>query len=253
MKIGLKLWSHNDKYADKAVALFQDRYFDYIELYAVKGSVDKYADIWQRLDIPYIIHAPHSSHGLNLADREKKRGNLALISEAQRYADKLNAPHIIIHPGILGEHDSVKEQLLELNDKRVVIENKPYRALNGIDVCAGASPGEIRDYMSVSLYGFCLDVNHAVNYAFHSGNDYKEVLKDFSGMEPTVIHLSGMNKTSAVDKHLHLYEGDLDLNLAVDIIKGSGAEYWTIEAPKDSSEGLDDFRKDVDTLRAVYE
>lgn len=41
MKIGLKLWSINTDMINKAIKLYEQNYFDYIELYVVPDSYDK--------------------------------------------------------------------------------------------------------------------------------------------------------------------------------------------------------------------
>ena len=75
MKIGLKLWSTNtDHYLREAKRLYADRIFDYIELYMVPGSLNTHIS-WKDLCIPFIVHAPHSAHGINLADPELENNN----------------------------------------------------------------------------------------------------------------------------------------------------------------------------------
>lgn len=71
-KIGLKLWSINtDYYYDEAIRLYNDGVYDYIELYVVPNMTDT-IEKWKKLDIPFIVHCPHFSHGFNLAKIENK-------------------------------------------------------------------------------------------------------------------------------------------------------------------------------------
>ena len=74
--IGLKLWSTNtDHYLREAKKLYAEGVFDYIELYVVPESL-KCANEWKTLNIPYVIHAPHSAHGINLADKNCEDRNI---------------------------------------------------------------------------------------------------------------------------------------------------------------------------------
>ena len=63
MKLGLKIWSRNGNYVQPAVDLYEKGMFDYIELFAVPGSAS-YIEKWENLDIPFVLHAPHSQKRL---------------------------------------------------------------------------------------------------------------------------------------------------------------------------------------------
>src|SRR3989339_2001938 len=111
-KLGLKLWSTNKNYIEEAKRLYNEKVFDYIELFAVPNSYDKFICLWKELDIPYIIHAPHYSVGMNLAKKECFKKNLEHAKETFKFANDLNAKFIIFHPGIDGD---VKETVIQLN------------------------------------------------------------------------------------------------------------------------------------------
>ena len=245
MKRGLKLWSDNGWYAGKAGELYSDGIYEYIELYCVPGTYEDYIRTWESLKIPYIIHAPHSSHGLNMADMKKKELNMALYTESRRFADTLESPYIIIHPGIMGGHSSVIEQFNMIRDERILIENKPYLAMNKKDICAGSVPEEISSYLADTGAGFCLDINHAFTAAKHKNVDFMEMLDLFTGLKPSVVHICGIDSRFDVDNHIHMWEGDIPMDEVVDKVISSGAEFWTLETPKDSRSDLDDFLEDV--------
>ena len=79
-KLGLKLWSVNtDHYLREAKRLYEDGVFDYIEVYFVPDTVGTAAE-WGALDIPCIVHAPHSGHGVNLASEEMAMFNLDVFA-----------------------------------------------------------------------------------------------------------------------------------------------------------------------------
>ena len=142
-KIGLKLWSINENYLEEAQRLFNKGLCQYIELYVVPGRTHEFLDMWTKLEVPYVIHAPHFEHGMNLASKECRENNKKLAEETFLFADKLNADYIIFHPGFSGEIKETLFQLKQLNDKRIVVENKPYYSLvNGI-ICNGYSVEDI--------------------------------------------------------------------------------------------------------------
>jgi deoxyribonuclease-4 len=248
IRTGLKLWSDNSNYLEAALALFREKLFDYIELYCVPGTFGGYVSMWKATKIPFIIHTAHSSHGFNLADMSLLEKNLEIFEESRRFADELEAPHIIVHPGILGSRSSVLRQMGMLGDERVLVENKPYLAMNREDVCAGSSPAEIKEYMRLSGGGACLDINHAYNAAKHGGMAFSQVIRDFLALGPSVIHICGVGSRYDVDEHIHLWEGDVALD-RIFLLEGmEKIEYWTLETPKDSPNDLDDFLRDREYL-----
>ena len=114
-QIGLKLFSTNRQYIKYAVELCNKKVYQYIELYTVPGSYGEYKDEWKNLSIPYVIHAPHTAHGLNLAKSENEKRNMELADEAKRYADYLEADIIIYHPGNDGHiEEAAADDLLAL-------------------------------------------------------------------------------------------------------------------------------------------
>lgn len=250
MKLGLKLWSKNDCYLKSAAKLYHKGYYDFIELYAVPGSVSKYLKFWKRLKIPYIIHAPHYAHGFNLADIAKRERNRKLFKEAQSFADELRAEHIVVHCGVLGSRKEAEKQLSMLKDIRIAIENKP---LFGLDdsICVGSSPQEIKCYKKAAKAGFCFDVNHAIGYAFASGKNYIKVINDFLRLNPVMMHMAGIIRTSNGDEHLHLKQSDCDLGEIMKAIidNGKSIEFCTLETPKEPENGLKDFKEDLRILK----
>jgi endonuclease IV len=163
-KIGLKLWSINSGcYHDEAKRLYAEGIFDYIELYVVPGGLD--LKKWEKLNIPFVVHCPHFAHGFNLAKSEKKENNLKIFEQVKKYADALNVLYIIFHGGIDGSIEETAIQLASFNEKRALIENKPYIALPNRmrgDFCRGYNPDEIKTVKEVANCGFCLDFGHAI-------------------------------------------------------------------------------------------
>ena len=120
-QLGLKLFSTNRQYIKNAVELYNKKVYQYIELYTVPCSYDEYKDEWESLNIPYVIHAPHTAHGLNLAKSENQKTNMKLADEAKRYADYLKADIVIYHPGNDGPIEEAVSQLRKINDNLLIL------------------------------------------------------------------------------------------------------------------------------------
>ena len=71
--IGLKLWNINTGYYyDEAIRLYNDKVFDYIELYTVP-VYSNIIDNWKEMGIPFDIHAPQFAHNENLLKSEFRK------------------------------------------------------------------------------------------------------------------------------------------------------------------------------------
>ena len=249
-KIGLKLWSINQQYIPDAIMLFEQGMYDYIELFAVPGSLEKYGRMWRDLDIPYIIHAPHFSMNVCLSKAENFSENIRLVAEAFEYATILNAPHIIFHPGIGGDINETVRQLNFFNDKRILIENKP-RYVPGLLQCIGYSPWEIAYLMKEARVGFCLDVGHALCAANALGVDKISFLKNFLMLNPTMLHLTDGEWLGMYDEHFHLGVGTFPLKDIIALCPKN--KMITLETEKLHNDSLRDFIPDVTYLRNVVQ
>lgn len=247
-KIGLKLWSTNtDHYLREAKKLHAEGVFDYIELYYVPGSIDVVSQ-WKALDIPYIVHAPHSAHGVNLASAQSETLNLKIFSEVRKFADALEAEMIVAHGGVLGSVDEIIRQLKIIEDSRILIENKPYFPIDGsARLLAGSTPEEIKTIISTVGCGFCFDVGHAIASANAHGADWRVWIADFLSLCPAMFHLSDIQSDSLIDQHLHFGTGSLPLVEMVSKLPRYASV--SIETKHNSSDNLDDFARDAAYLR----
>lgn len=252
-KYGLKLWSINKNYINAAKNLYEQGIYDYIELYAVPESFNEYACLWKELNIPYIIHAPHFLNGINFSNYEQEKENLRLAYDALKYADFLNAEKIIFHPGIKGDYKESARQIKLINDKRILIENKPKNVavetntLSLSDICVGYNIQEIRYIMEESGAGFCLDIGHATCAANSMGIDYKYQLEDFIKLNPYMYHISDGEISSSIDKHYHIGSGSYDFKTIFSLIPDDAI--ISVETEKNSKDNLDDFIDDVKKLK----
>jgi len=243
-RFGLKLWSINKNYIQEAVRLYEKGVYQYIELFAVVGSYKKYISLWKDLQIPYVVHAPHSlGGGLNLAKKELRENNFKLAKESFMYADALNAPIVIFHPGFDGNIKETVTQLKMIKDNRIVVENKPYETIFPDKFCNGFSVSEISFVLAETGVGFCLDFGHAICAANSSKLDPYEHIGEFNKLNPKMYHLSNKKMGSCLDEHLHLRDGDYDLKKFLKNMPNDSI--ITIETDKKLQNNLEDFENDI--------
>ena len=252
-RFGLKLWSTNTShYLQEAYRLYNEHFFDYIELYVVPNSIETLPK-WVELDIPFNIHAPHFLHKFNLSQREYLDNNLQLFSEVKEFADELDAENIIFHGGIDGNYKETAYQLNKINDERSLIENKPFKILPTLlnhDNCVGSSYLEIKYIMEHTGVGFCLDIGHGICAAnsFHE-NPYRYI-EQFLNLHPKMFHLTDLPQIDQeFDSHLNLGNGKLDLKRILEILPYNAT--ITVETEKSSLINLDDFIADIKFLKEM--
>lgn len=249
MKFGIKLWATNTNYIDAAMELTKEHNIDYVELYAVPGSYDNTIETWKKFKAPFIIHAPHSQHKVNLAVNSNKEENLRLLKDTFRFADALNAKYIVFHSGTAGITEEAASQLKNINDKRALIENKPFVALDKNASCNGNSPEEIKMVMKTANAGFCLDISHSICSANSHKIDPIVYLKMFLELKPKMYHFPDGKLADEIDTHDHFGNGNYPIRQIYSMIpKGS---LVTIETVQGSDTKLDDFIKDVEFLKGT--
>lgn len=241
-KIGLKLWSINKEYVLDAVKLFEQGVYDYIELSAIPGSYDDFIGIWKSLNIPFVIHAPHFYQGMCLSRSEAYTNNMKLAAEAFKFADDLNSPWVIFHSGVGGEITETARQLYSINDKRILIENKPRIGIGG-EMCNGYSPQEISFLQREAGVGFCLDIGHAICAANALNEDKMNFLREMIALKPTLIHMTDGDNAGIADKHLHFVTGSYDFDALFDLLPSS--MNISIECVHDYKDSLQDFSQDA--------
>lgn len=242
IKLGLKLWSVDYGLFEETEELIKENVFHYIELMVVP---DTEISPFQKIKAPYIIHIPHSSFGLNIADKEKKEFNLKTINQCIEWADKLNAKYLILHPGF-GEIETAKDFLAKVNDKRILIENMPKKGIND-EKMLGFTPEQIKE-LTENKFGFCLDLNHAIKAAVSLKKDYKKYIKEFLKLKPAMFHISDGNLDQEKDEHLDIGKGEYDFKFLINCIKKNESKYLTLETPKDN---LNSCKQDLENLKKL--
>lgn len=249
-KLGLKLYSTNERYYPSARKLYDIGAYDFIELLAVPGSYDSSISMWSEFKIPFVIHAPHGVYGVNLGKESSFDINMKAADETRLFADKLNASSIIYHAGIESDIKETVRQLNFIHDPRVLIENKPYITIDGKYRCNGSSVEDIEYILNATKVGFCLDVAHCCAYACSLGHDFLTDLRRFIGLGPAMFHVSDGDVNSDRDQHAHIGKGNYDwTNILPLLADGSRI---TIETTKDSDSNLDDFLCDVHAMKSLH-
>lgn len=254
-KIGLKLHSTNVALIPDTLRLRKERFFDYIELFVVPGSKKNCLEQWKEKKLSYILHAPHSYSGLNLSLRNCEYRNRLLIEDVESFRVALKPAKIIFHPGIHGAvHETIRQILLIKKDYAelfdlALIENKPQIGLKG-EVCVGSSPEEIKQIITETGIGFCLDIGHAIYYSSWANLQYENVIDSFLNLKADIYHLSDGDVSSQTDLHLNFGEGNFELAWILQRIPTDS--YITIETNKDMEMNLKDFELDVIYLKKLF-
>ncbi len=250
IRLGLKLGSTNVQYTDEILRYYERGVFQYIELFTPTGTYEDTISYWKRFDIPFGIHAPHSSAGLNLADAGARKKNEAKIAEAVSFADGLKASYIIFHSGMNGRPEEVVRQLSPFADGRFLIENKPMKGLDGRN-CVGSVPEDLRNIIDGvgKGCGFCLDFGHAICAANTLGKEPLAFIGELCKLNPRVYHLTDGDYKSELDSHLHYGAGSFPLRDLLALVPDG--EMVTNEAKRDSTEDLTEFEGDSESFRKL--
>ncbi|MCX7821163.1 MAG: hypothetical protein N2258_05745 [Brevinematales bacterium] len=248
-RIGLKLWSTNENYIEEAIKLYEENYYDYIELYAVPDSYDRFAKIWLALKAPFVIHAPHFGSGLNFSIKEQYEVNKKYAFESFKFADLLKSDKIIFHPGVNGKIEETIRQINSIKDERMIIENKPYLG-NGENLFSiGSTPEEIKYILETTGLSFCLDFGHAICAANAHKREVYSFIKEFLNFSPTIYHLTDGDFSGVYDSHLHYGEGSFPLKKLLSFVPDG--KMITNESVKKYPDKLDDFKNDVLYLKKL--
>jgi len=244
-KTGLKLYTTDISLIPDVRALDRSR-VHFIELYVVPGSSGNTLRAWRELDVPYVIHAPHTAHGVNLARTDYYDANLVHLEETSKFADGLDSGIIIVHGGNRGSVEETLRQLRVWGDPRAAIENKPKIGLRK-NICIGWSPDEIQRVLAAGATSkFVLDFCHADCAARSAQAETMDFLHGFLALAPVLFHLADRNVTSEMDEHLNFGRGNFDI---AGIAERIPVNAWvTLETPRDPARRLQDFVDDVSYL-----
>lgn len=229
--------------ARPAADLLAEGTFNYIELYTPPQTYIQTIDIWKNIPCPWIIHAPHFGHGVNLADSKCRQANVMALCDAQRFADRLHAPHIIVHGGFGGSLEETCQQVIALHDTRFILENTPQYGIDG-QQCVGYTPEHISfAKKSGAFSGFVLDLGHAIYAANALKKEPLNFLRRFLKLSPYMLHISDGDWAGIKDVHHRIGQGNFNLyNICALLPKKARL---TLEVPRDRGKRLEDSREDA--------
>jgi len=250
MKIGLKLWSSNNFYIELALSLFEDGKFNYLELFVEPDSLE-FIEKWKSVDIPFVLHAPHSLSGLNPSVKSCEVRNFELIEQVDEYRKVLNPKYIIFHPGLEGDIKETIRQFCEIRRKYpaihkcMLVENKPRKGLNR-ERCLGFAPAEIERVTRACDIGMCLDFGHALAAANSLRIPAEIILEEFRWQNPAMYHLSDGDASAEIDGHLNLGKGSYPIAELAEQLPVNAMV--TLETAKAEKTNLNDFIDDAEYL-----
>lgn len=248
IKIGLKIWSNNQRPFSQIKNLFMKEIIDYLEIYLVPGTASSVLPELKRLAMPLVLHAPHSTHYFNPSDQSLLRSNLNIFAEIKKFASELNFPPIIIHP----EQGDIQQSLLCLDQfdyPRILIENMPKKGINQ-EKMIGYAPQEIKLFLRKG-YGFCLDISHALKAAHSLKKEPEKFIKEFLELKPRIFHLCGGHLNKEEDEHLNLWEGNFPLKFLKECIKNNENRMVTLETPKKDLSSLREDRQNIRYFKQI--
>ncbi|MBU0459923.1 MAG: sugar phosphate isomerase/epimerase, partial [Nanoarchaeota archaeon] len=148
-----------------------------------------------------------------------------------------------------GKNENFIKFLKENQHSKIIIENMPKTGLNN-ELAIGYNPEQIKSFLELGSFNFCLDFGHAIKAAISLGLEYKSYITEFMKLNPTMFHLCGVKLDNEKDEHLNLDEGDFDLNYIIEIIKSSKAKRMTFEVPQ--LNGLKNYFRNMEYFRKIF-
>ena len=199
-------------------------------------EIDKLSElkVFKGANIPIILHSPNAVDGINYSGSDIE-GNLEFINKLFNLCDDLNAKGIIIHPGV-GTKDNFINFLKRIplkKQEKIIIENMPGKSL--IKEPLGFMFEDIKDFLALGDFKFCLDFTHAIKAAARQDINYKEYIKKFLELKPFMFHLTDGNSNISDDEHFNLGGGNFDLRFIKEVMLSFNSEnefLLTLETPK---------------------
>jgi deoxyribonuclease-4 len=226
VRLGLKLWSTDERYLPEASRAIDAGLFHYIELLVVPGTDPA---PFRDFSLPTIIHVTNDRYGVNIADPVSRDLNLVHIRSSIEWADLLGSEILILHPGY-GKLEDAEEFLELIDDRRILMENMP-KTGNNNEGMVGYTPSQMIALMD-GRFGFCLDLNHAIKASISLGRDYHTLIREFISLKPSVFHIADGTLVNEKDEHLHLGAGEYDICFLKHCIEESGDARVTFETPR---------------------
>ncbi len=186
-------------------------------------------------------------HLLDLASQNKKlqKKSISIVMRTLKFADKINASYIIVHPGGIHPYKMQSETLLanlikslkEIDDKRILVENMPWfyimrnQEIWNSNICIGSE-----DFFGFSDFvgGMTLDICHSFLTTKAGGNHFiKRMKNDLKGL---IEHVHVSDAKPPYHEGLQIGNGFVDFNLLSEFRVGIVPEI--IGGHKNNGEGF---------------
>jgi N-acetylneuraminate synthase len=194
----------------------------------------------------YFIHSgKYLLVDLASQDDEVRRKSISIVNKTLKFADKIKASYVIVHPGGIHPNQveseilirNLTESLKELRDERILVENMPwfYIMRNGkiwrSNICKKAE-----DFFEFSdiVGGVTLDICHAFLTSEEGGNHFINKMKN--DLKDQIKHVHVSDAKPPHEEGLQVGEGLVDFTLISDIKVGIVPEI--IGGHKNNGEGF---------------
>lgn|SRR5574344_216287 len=256
LKLGLKLFTNqHDFYKEKIIKFWEEKKYSYIEIFVNPDQME-YLPLWENLknkyEMPFTIHAPQYSEGVNLSDSDNKSENMRIYAQVKDYSKAIDAMYVVSHCGMDGNLDETIKQLNMIN-LPINVENIPYCSRRHPEMyCQGSTVEEIEYVRKNTNCGFCLDVGHAFCSAVILKKDKYEYLKQFNALNPDCYHLSDGEINNKFDIHLNINKGDYDWKKIIKMLnKNKNMTLETILKSSKTQDIIEHFEQDTEYLQKL--
>jgi hypothetical protein len=176
---------------------------------------------------------------------------LVIWRETLRLADAVKSPIIVLHPGQAHALDSFFENLVKIDDPRILVEN-----MAGLDLYGKPMFGQrLEDLVEIKrTKGICFDIEKAVKAAAYQKIGWEAFLEDsIRTLQPSYFHISGGDAANPTDQHDDLWTSTYDVAAVKRMLERVSAGHdllLVFEVPKQDG-GLDNDVKNMDYFRGL--
>jgi len=193
----------------------------------------------KELNISLSVHAPYYIN-LNSTEKVKVNQSKQRILQAAKISEKLQATHLVFHPGYYGKftkeqtYENIKNAILELKEEIKNIKLAP-ETTGKLNVFG--STEETLSLVKDTKCSFCLDFAHLL--ARNQGKiTYEEILKPFKHFNHIHSHFSGIEYSPKGERN-HKTTPELEIKKLMTVIKKSKVNITIInESPTDVKDSI---------------
>ncbi len=217
---------------------------DFIEI-TIKPNFNLRDLKWiKELKTPFAIHLPNSNYGINFGEVKYEENNSNFtrsINQNLALFKTLNPICYIIHPESGDQQYSIKN-LKKIQLSPLAIENMPIKGIHG-EKMIGYDIESLKGFFDeIQNLEFCFDINHAIKAATTKKVDYLKFIREFLNFRnPIIFHIASGDLNVHFDDHLHLDEGNYDLNAIKNILfEYKENIHLTFETPRNVENKIED-------------